>query len=364
MKRRIAVSALIAAGVACSLNVEAPADLRIILSPVLDSIFVGDQLLHRTVTFYDAHGNNVNPGPVTWSSSDTTVISVDAGTGKITGLKAGVAAVLADAQAVEGFAVVVVSPTLKVTALLDSLAMMPTDTFTAPVAVTHANPGSPLVWFTATANPTFDIDSSTGLVTAKAVGGPTRFVVHAALAPDTVADSGTVQVIQMTDTSGGKAYYTIFGTAQRARRVGGYGLTYSRHAGAPTFNLHLPTQSGAITNESVDLILLTPPAAPGTFPIDSISTGEAQGQTDPYCNPPRNWGSWFTTTSTARLDAVSRQGGSITISQMVTVTGGVAISGHFFLPTVRTDRYSDPSAGLPVRGSFVLAVVPGARICT
>jgi hypothetical protein len=362
MKRRLALSALIAAGAACSLDVGPPSDLRIILAPVLDSIFIGDQLLHRTVTFYDAHGNNVNPGPVTWSSSDSTVISVDPSTGKITGLKAGVAGVLADAQGVEGFAVVVVSPTLKVTALLDSLAMMPTDTFTVPVAVTHENPGSPVVWFTA-ANPTFDIDSSTGLVTAKAVGGPTRFVVHAALAPDTVADSGTVQVIQMTDTSGGKAYYTIFGTAQRARRVTGYGLTYSRHGNAPTFNLHLPTQSGAITNESVDLILLNPPAAPGTFPIDSISTGEALGQTDPYCTPPRNWGTWFTTTSTARVDAVSRQGGSITISQMVTVTGGVAISGHFFLPTVRTDRYTDPSAGLPVRGSFVLAMVPGTRIC-
>ena len=174
-----------------------------------------------------------------------------------------------------------------------------------------------------------------------------------------------MQVLQLTDTTGGKAYYTIFGTVQRARTVGSNGLVYPRSGGTPTFNLHLPTQQGATTEESVDLYRLSPPAAPGSFAVDSISLTEVYSvSTDPVCHPPRSWGLWYTIAAQNRLEAVSRAGGSVTITQIVPVTNGFAISGRFYLLAQRSDFYADPSGALPIRGSFVAPLVDASKSCT
>lgn len=364
MKRVTLLATLTAALVACSLDVGPLGSPRIVLAPVLDSMFVGELLVKRQLTFYDVHGNVQDPGPVTWSSSDTTIISVDATTGRVTGRAPGLAAVFAQAQSAQGFAVVVVSPPLKVALLLDTLYFMPGDTLTVPVEVKHQAAGTPTVWFSAPSNGVFSIDSATGRVTAGSVGGPTGFVAHAALAPDTVTDSGTVQVVQLTDTTVGYGYYQIFGTAQRARRVGARASTFRRTGDTLTFQLHLPTIVNLITTETVDIVLRTPPAVAGTFAVDSISLAEASGlQFDPVCKPPRDWGQWLSLSTSARVQALSRHGGSISIEQIVPVTNGFAISGSFYLPAERTDFYNDPTAVLPIRGSFVAPLIASSRHC-
>ncbi len=358
-----ALSVLLAA---CSLDVAPLHTPKLILTPVLDSAFVGELLLKRQVTYLDDHGNTADPGVVTWSSPDTSVISVDATTGRITGHGPGIAALFASAQngTVQGFAVIVVSPVFNATLLVDSIMMMPGDTYRIPIEVLHKAPGSPTVWFTPVATATATVDSATGLITANAVGGPVPITVHAALAPDTVADYGTVEVLQLSDTEGGSAYYTIFGSAQRARRVTVRGSIYPRNGGAQTFRLSLTTPSGAITTEEADMVLRTPPASPGVFPIDSLGVQESASQSlDPYCAPPRDWGQWFTLLPGARLDAVSRSGGSLTISQIVVLPHGLAVSGHFYLPVQRTDRIDDPSGMLPIRGVFVAPVITAAANC-
>lgn len=364
MKRLPVLAALSVTFAACSLDVAPLHNPKLILTPVLDSVFVGDLLVKRQVTYIDAHGNTVDPGVVAWSTSDTSVISVDVTTGRITGHGPGVAALFADAQNIEGFAVIVVSPTLKVTLLVDSIMLMPGDTYTAPVEVVHKAAGAPVVWFSAAASAAATVDSATGLVTANAAGGPVAIVAHAALPPDTVADGGTVEVLQLSDTTGGSGYYTIFGTVQRARRVSVRGSIYPRNGGAQTFRLSMPTLSGAITTEEADLVLRTPPAGPGTFPIDSLGVVEAANQTtDPFCNPPRDWAQWFTLIQGARLEAVSRAGGSVTISQIVVVPHGLAMSGRFYLPVQRTDRLDDPTGLLPIRGTFVAPVITAPANC-
>jgi hypothetical protein len=156
----------------------------------------------------------------------------------------------------------------------------------------------------------------------------------------------------------------MYGSAQRARRVAVRGSIYPRNGGAPTFRLSFTTLSGAITTEEADMVLRTPPAGPGVFPIDSLGVQESASQTlDPYCSPPRDWGQWFTLLQGARLDAVSRQGGSITISQIAVVPHGLAVSGHFYLPVQRTDRLDDPTGVLPIRGMFVAPVITAAANC-
>jgi hypothetical protein len=366
MTRLRVLAALSVTLAACSLDVAPLHTPKLVLTPVLDSVFVGDLLVKRQVTYFDDHGNTGDPGVVTWSTTDTSVISVDATTGRITGHGAGIAALFADAQngTVQGFAVIVVSPALKATLLVDTIMMMPGDTFRVPIEVLHKAPGSPTVWFTPVANATATVDSATGLITAHAVGGPVPVTLHAALAPDTVTDGGTVEVLQLSDTIGGSAYYTIFGSAQRARRVAVRGSIYPRTGGAQTFRLSFTTVSGAITTEEADMVLRTPPAGPGVFPIDSLGVQESASQTlDPFCSPPRDWGQWFTLLQGARLEAVSRAGGSVTISQIVVVPHGLAMSGRFYLPVQRTDRIDDPTGLLPIRGTFVAPVITGSANC-
>lgn len=349
---------------ACSLDVAPLHTPKLILTPVLDSMFVGDLLLKRQVTYIDEHGNTADPGVVTWSTNDTSVISVDPSTGRITGHAPGIAALFADAQSTRGFAVIVVSPTLKVTMLVDSIMMMPGDTYTIPVEVVHKAPGAPIVWFSQSPSAAATVDSASGRVTASAVTSPVTITAHAALAPDTVTDGGTVEVLQLSDTTGGSAYYTIFGTVQRARRVSVRGSIYPRTGGAQTFRLSFTTIEGAITTEEADIVLRTPPAGPGVFPIDSLGLQEAASQTlDPFCSPPRDWGQWFTLLQGSRVDGVSRNSGSLTISQLVAVPNGLAISGHFYLPVQRTDRFDDPTGLLPIRGTFVAPVITGPAGC-
>jgi hypothetical protein len=363
--KRIGLSTALAAVLAgCAGDLASPDLSRLRLFPVLDSAFVGDRLPPRQVTYYDKDGTVADPGVVSWSSSDGSVVQVDSTTGRVAGLKGGYAIVLASAKGVLGSALVAVLRPLQVTLLLDSVYLMPGDTFTMPVQVDHQAAGTPTVWFTAAANAVLDLDSTTGRGSAKGPGGPVPFIAHAALGADTAADSGTVEVVQLSDTIGGKASYSMFGTVIRTRKATARALNFHRRGDTLTFRLRASVVGGSTTGEVVAITLRTAPTAAGTFPIDSISPGEASGQQfDPNCRPPRNWGRWSVVTSLAQLDALSRLGGSVTITQMVPVTHGQAISGRFYLPAQRLDLYDDPLGLLPIRGTFVAPLITTTPRC-
>ncbi|MGH7613620.1 MAG: hypothetical protein ACREMW_06205 [Gemmatimonadales bacterium] len=362
MKRTSLSTALVAALAACFGGIEPVDQSRLALSPVLDTLFVADLLPPRQVTFYDANGTVQDPGVVQWLSADTSVLTVDA-TGRITGRKAGSSLVLASARGVQGSALVAVLGPLHVTLLLDSVYLMPGDTFTMPVQVDHQAAGTPTVWFTAATNAVFDVDSASGRDSAKAPGGPIPLVVHAVLNADTVADTGTVEVVQLTDTIGGKASFAMFGSVIRSRKATARALNFHRRGDTLTFRLRVPTVQGSTTVEAVVITLQDAPTAPGSFAIDSISPAEVSGQYDPFCRPPRSWGLWSVLTSTTRLDALSRVGGSLTITRMVPVANGMAISGRFSLPAQRVDLYDDPLGVLPMRGTFVAPLITTTPRC-
>ena len=363
MKHVSLSAALVAALAACFPGLEPVDQSRLVLNPVLDTVFVGDLLPQRQVTYYNANGNVQDPGVVQWVSADTSVLTVDA-TGRITGRKAGSALVLASAQGVQGSALVAVLGPLHVTFLLDSVYLMPGDTFTMPVQVDHQAAGTPTVWFTAATNAVFDVDSASGKDSAKAPGGPIPLIVHAALNADTVADTGTVEVVQLTDTTGGKASFAMFGSVIRSRKATARALNFHRRGDTLTFRLRIPLLQGSTTVEVAVITLQDAPTAPGSFTIDSISPAEAKGQQfDPFCRPPRNWGLWSVLTASAQLDALSRAGGSITITRMVPVANGMAISGRFYMPAQRLDLYDDPLGVLPIRGTFVAPLITTLPRC-
>jgi hypothetical protein len=131
-----------------------------------------------------------------------------------------------------------------------------------------------------------------------------------------------------------------------------------------TFRLRIPIVQGSTTAEAVVITLRDAPTAPGSFAIDSITPTESSGeQYDPYCRPPRSWGLWSVLTASSQLVALSRIGGSISITRMVPVANGMAISGRFYLPAQRLDLYDDPLGVLPIRGTFVAPLITTTPRC-
>src|SRR5438094_1067698 len=119
------------------------------LSPILDSMFVGDTLSPRTVTFYDANGTPQSPGVVKWHITldsvggvPNPVATIDSVTGKIVGRRRGATVVYAEAQHQLAPALITVSSRLDLTLLLDTVFVMPSDTITLPLAIVQ-QPGSP-----------------------------------------------------------------------------------------------------------------------------------------------------------------------------------------------------------------------------
>ncbi|HXF96829.1 MAG TPA: Ig-like domain-containing protein [Gemmatimonadales bacterium] len=334
---------------------------RLLLKPLLDSLFVGDTQTPRlTVTYVSANGDTQPVGPIAWASDADSVATVDA-TGRVVARGRGAAIISATANGVTGRALVVVTRPLDVALLLDTMYLMPGDTFPVPVVVRRKSGVPPEPWFEAPAQAVFAIDSATGRVTANAAGGPIAFVVHA----DTVADTGAVQVVALQDTTGGLAYFTLLGTVIRRQGAGARALNYRAAGAAQGFQLQTPVVAGGGTVERVVLTLRSHVTGPGTFAVDSISPEEALGTggADFICRPPRSWAIWSTSLFSPPVNALSRRGGTITINQVDTVTGGLAVSGWYRFDAQRMDLYEDPAGLLPVRGTFVAPLVTNLTTC-
>src|SRR5260370_31346381 len=90
---RLAV--LVAAGACSVVSVSSKGTLH--LTPILDSVFVGDSLPPRSVTLIDPAGQLVNPGPVSWMIQPAGVATI-ATSGEIHGVGRGYAYVTATAS--------------------------------------------------------------------------------------------------------------------------------------------------------------------------------------------------------------------------------------------------------------------------
>jgi hypothetical protein len=352
--KRYLLALLAAALAACDLGLGKGVG-TIQLSPVLDSIFVGDPGVARRVTYTDPNGNVTSPGPVTWASSDSTILRIDAASGAITGRKRGIAIISAQAQGVTGAALIAVSDTLDITLLMDTIYMMPTDTLTVPVALRKATAPAAAVWFTRPSSTAFNIDSASGKISALAVGGPLPYIVHA----DSLADTGAVVVMTLSDTTGGKVFFSVRGTANT--HVGGpaSAMNYRANNGKLAFQFN---GTHLISGHTVQLVQITRPDSvivAGAYSIDSL--GRSDAVASPTCAAPRAWGVW--NANGGQIVGYSRQGGTIGITQVVTVTNGQAISGTFTFIAQRLDLYDDPLGALAITGSFVAPLAQKIGIC-
>jgi hypothetical protein len=295
---------------------------------------------------------------VIWGSADSTIAKIDSLSGAITGRKRGAAVIFVQAQGLSGGALIVVLDTLDITLLLDTVYVMPGDTLTVPVIVKKSNfPPAAAVWFKAPTNSKYTIDSLSGQITALDSGGPIPYIVHA----DSLADTGAVYVLSLTDTTGGKVFFSVRGTV--ISHVGGpaQAVNYRASNGGQAFQL-----SGRYIPNG-QLVQITRPdavIAVGAYPIDSLNPAEdAPSLTAPpaICAAPRPWALWET--STRRIFAYSRRGGTLGVTQIVTVPHGQAISGRFTFTAERTDFYTDPLGVLSITGSFVAPLVTSNTVC-
>ena len=363
---------------AACFDVSSPLPPILILSPILDSMFVGDSRAPRDVAYYNSDGQRANPGPLIWSIGPTSVATINATTGVIHGVGKGVATVSASGGQATGVALVAVSRTLDLTLLMDTVVLMQQDTLTIPYAVQKKDAlARDTVWFDASTSPRVTINTA-GRVTAVTSGGAVPYVVHLTTgAADTVSDTGAVVVLALADTNApGYFFQTVFGTAIRHQGGKAVALNYPRLNGKLAFQL----VDSALTSDStlLDQMVVTLPDSllrgDTTFDIDSITPQEATasqvGTLDPFCNPRRPWAFWHSqhnVTPLFRILALSGTddsvAGSITITQFAPVAGGAVISGRYLFNAQRTDLYNDSLGAEVIRGTFVAPLRTRQDVC-
>jgi hypothetical protein len=359
MKRLLAC--LAAAGVlACGDNGGPVKSPKVLVRPVLDSLFKGDSDSARTVIYLDAAGDTMPAGPVRWSSSTPTVMQVDSVTGQIAAVGRGAAILTATANGVAGHALVIVADTLDLALVLDTIYLLPSDTITIPVAVQSKGGSPPAPWF-ATANAAIDtVDSASGLVTSRATG-TARYFVHAGA----LVDTGAI-VVRAADTASAnsRSFFTVSGTANRHTGGFAYAINYNLHGGAPAFQLRVFSQSGNTLLDNLLFSIVTAVDTPTVFVIDSISPTEAFGAgADPVCQPPRSWATWTTYAVNPSVTGLSRHTGAVTITKVVAAPGGTALGGRFRFLAQRTDMYGDSLGAVALLGTFVAPLYTNLTAC-
>lgn len=381
MKRRSSALLLLAAAAFACVGVSDSGPQQLfVVSPVLDSVFVGDTLPARSVYLIDASGHQSNPGPFTWSISPTSVATIDPATGKIVGVSKGTALVVATRpDSIRSGAVVSVSRPLDLTLQMDTIVLMPTDTITVPLAIKQKLAGTPSVRFDSSATPSvYTIDTLSGRITAVGTGGPIRYVARLAVGADTVADTGAVVVVTLTDTAEtGRSFMTLFGTAVRHQRGTPIARNYRRLNFRLAFQLADTVYQTPVSGAIHERVLVTLPDSvlgPGTFEIDSISPQQANtqvSQLSPYCQPKFPWALWYSILPAPTIFAYSHGAGTdsvagrLTITQFVpaVVSGGTIISGRYQFRVQRVDLYDDPLGVETVRGTFVAPLWTDGTTC-
>lgn len=333
----------------------------IIVQPLVDSLYAGDSGAALTATYYNGNGTVGTPGPKSWSTSDTTVVLVDASSGALKAVGSGTAVLTVTASGVAGQALVVVTDTLDLALLLPQIVLMPQDTFFVPVSIRNKGGGiiSP-PWFSAGTNGYFTVDSATGRLVSTGTGAPAPYLAHLGA----LTANGTVQVVAMADTTGGGGAYTVNGSVSAQRLASAVrAQNYTRAGGTPTFLLTLKVVVNGVTTELVNVLSQTAVnGGPDSLSLDSVSVTEAESSSF-LCSPPRSAAAWTSTVGANPILAVSRAGGYVKIRQETTVTGGHAIAGSFYFTGQRADDYTDPSGVLAIRGDFVAPLITVTNTC-
>jgi len=173
-----------------------------------------------------------------------------------------------------------------------------------------------------------------------------------------------VYVMSLSDTTGGKMFYSVGGTV--ISHVGGpaVAVNYRATGGKLAFQLRGRFAPSGATLQLVE-ITLPDSVIRGdtTFAIDSLNPGEDLSSSHGFvaeCSPPRPWAFW---SAQNRIISYSRRGGTLSALRIVSIPNGQAVSGHFHFTSQRTDLYTDPLGELSITGSFVVPLFISTTVC-
>lgn len=374
MKRYLFALPLIASTSLTCVNVSGTGQQFLIITPLLDSMYVGDILPPRTVYILDSDGSQHPPGHITWSVSPSTVATIDS-SGKVAGIGKGTAVVVATVGTAQSGAVVAVSRPLDLTLLLDTVYIMPGDTITIPRVIKQKIPAATTLTFDNSTDPNVITIDPNGVVTAHGTGGPIPYRAHLSDGTTTVSESSFVVVLTLTDTTEtGRFFMTAFGTAIRHQGGGAIARNYTRLNGKLAFQLRDTLANGSTIDEKVVITLPDSVIVTGPYEIDSISPAQATtkiSQLSPFCQPKFPWALWFSALPTPGLQSYShgtpssQVAGQLIITQYApAVGGGAIISGRYQFNAQRTDLYDDPLGVEVIRGTFVAPLITYTAACS
>src|SRR2546422_8352481 len=119
--------ALCAALAACIGSSTSPTP-RVMLDPILDSLFVGDKIPPPAVTYFDGTSTQTPPpSQIVWSSSDATIMAVDPATRQITRRQRGLPGGIAPINNTQARALILGSHVVGINPLPDPLYPLPDD---------------------------------------------------------------------------------------------------------------------------------------------------------------------------------------------------------------------------------------------
>ena len=318
--RATAVLALAgAAALACNSLPGDGGGAAVTVQPQTAALCVGDSLTFSAQVL-DASGHVVAGQPVRWSSSAPATVAVDSVNGVAHALALGTAQITAAAGGLRSAKPgrLDVPSDLSPELVPDTVVLAPGDTFTLGARLRRLSAGpvpsrTPLITPLDTAPAGI---AATGLVTAKAAGIATFSVSACGF-----LGHGAAQVYAPPDSLTGTGYLWLSGPVEVRARLGTSVRNFSLTSTKPAFQVSGSAAGGAKQFAYEDTLRL---AAAGTFPVDSITSGEATPAAT--CSPPRPFALYGDNGTLTVL--LSVRGGSAAVTSFASRTGYAVVSGR------------------------------------
>lgn len=348
--RRALVTLVLGGLVACGENtgVDSVA-VRVELTPARDSMTVGEVATPFTARALNARDERIADALFTWRSDQPFIASVDSLTGRVIAVQQGVAAITARTGLVSDTAEIFVIAAIALTLPVDTVILVPGDTFSIPVTLRVSGGGTPpSVTFGGGSAGVASIDPSTGLVTA--IGeGVVGFTVQA----DTVTARGGIQVRVVADTLNGALYLGLSGGVDRRGRFASRGFNHPTDDGGSALQI---VADGAAPSERLAILLTDSLTGPRRATLGNLTPADIGPGEDPVCLPPDSWAFYQDQNRTPPVTALSLAGGTVTLTSVTPITGGWAVGGRFRMALQLTDVTGIPGQ-VTATGTFAIPVV-------
>ena len=352
--RRVFATLLLSGVAACGDDggvAEVP--VRVELTPDRDSLVVGEVATPFVAQAFNARDEPIPGALFTWRSDQPSIAAVDSLTGRVIAVARGVAAITARTGLVADTSEVFVIAPVSLSLPLDTVILVPGDTFSVPVILQVAGGGAPPPVIFGGGNASVaSVDPSSGLVTAIGEG-----VVAFTAQADTVAVRGGIEVRSVTDTLNGTFYLGLSRALDRRGRFASRGFNHPTDDGGTAIQL---VADGADGLRRMAFLLTDSLSGTRIDTVGTLAPSDLDPGQDPVCLPPTSWVFYRDDSGSPSAVALSLGGGTVRFTSVAPIPGGWAVSGRLQATLQLTDV-----AGAPGRVSAIATfAVPVVSLAT